>query len=182
MPDVRIAMIFRSGKHGAGLPRCRAPAQGSGAERLHKILMKILTTGGMRYVLLCLFAALAACNTAGPHFRGLEPVTVTVDGSTFDVRVRGELAEAIRTNAEYAPRFGPIRERAGRAMAMVSGCEVKEVRGDQAQATGILRCDDVPKRAPVRGVLVGLDCVPVRGTKVKQLNGVSVEIECLTTL
>ena len=136
----------------------------------------------MRYVLLCLFFILAACNTAGPHFRGLEPVTVTVDGSTFDVRVRGELAEAIRTNAEYAPRFGPIRERAEPAMVMVSGCEVKEVRGDQAQATGILRCDGAPKRAPVRGVPVGLDCVPVRGTKVKQLDGVSVEIECLTAL
>lgn len=84
--------------------------------------------------------AFTACNTAGPHFRGLPATTVTVDGSTFDVRVRGDMAEAIRTNSEYAPRFGAIRERAGRAMAMVSGCEVKEVRGDQAQATGLLKC------------------------------------------
>jgi len=84
--------------------------------------------------------ALAACNTAGPHFRGLPATTVTVEGSTFDVRVRGDMAEAIRTNSEYAPRFGVIRERAGRAMAMVSGCEVKEVRGDQSQATGLLKC------------------------------------------
>lgn len=79
---------------------------------------------------LCLFTA--ACNTAGPHFRGLPATTVTVDGSTFDVRVRDELAEAIRTTPEYAPRFGPIRARAARAMAMVSGCEVREVRGDRA--------------------------------------------------
>ena len=83
---------------------------------------------------------LAACNTAGPHFRGLPATTITVEGSTFDVRVNGKLAEAIRTNAEYAPRFGPIQARAGKAMEIVSGCAVKEVRGDQAQATGILDC------------------------------------------
>ena len=63
-----------------------------------------------------------------------------MDGSTFDVRVNDRLAEAIRTNPEYAPRFGPIRARARKAMEMVSGCAVKEVRGDQAQATGILDC------------------------------------------
>ena len=89
-------------------------------------------------MLLVLFVA--ACNTAGPHFRGLPATTVTIDGSTFDVRVNGRLAEAIRTNMQYAPRFGPIRDRAARAMEMVSGCAVKEVRGDQAQATGILDC------------------------------------------
>lgn len=131
----------------------------------------------MKIFILLFALVLASCNTAGPHFRGLEATTVTVDGSTFDVRVRGELAEAIRTNAEYAPRFGPIRERAGRAMALVSGCEVKEVRGDQAQATGILRCGKGGKRtksiAPV-----AVECVPVRGTEVKQLGGVAVEIDC----
>lgn len=83
---------------------------------------------------------LASCNTAGPHFRGLSATTVTVEGSTFDVRVNGELAEALRTNVEYAPRFGPIRARAGKAMEIVSGCKVKEVRGDAALATGILDC------------------------------------------
>lgn len=93
----------------------------------------------MRLVIPLLFL-LAACNTAGPHFRGLPATTVTVDGSTFDVRVNDRLAEAIRTNPEYAPRFGPIRARAREAMEMVSGCAVKEVRGDQAQATGILDC------------------------------------------
>ena len=90
--------------------------------------------------LLVALCATAACNTAGPHFRGLPATTVTIDGSTFDVRVNGRLAEAIRTNMEYAPRFGPIRQRAAKAMEMVSGCPVKEVRGDQAQATGILKC------------------------------------------
>lgn len=107
-----------------------------------KPLSTKLTQGwGMR-VLLSFFALalLTGCNTAGPYFRGLPATTITVEGSTFDVRVNGKLAEAIRTNVEYAPRFGPIRARAGKAMEMVSGCKVKEVRGDQAQATGILNC------------------------------------------
>jgi len=131
----------------------------------------------MRIFLPFLIGLLAACNTAGPHFRGLPATTVTVDGSTFDVRVRDEMAEAIRTNMEYAPRFGPIQDRAGRAMAMVSGCAVREVRGDQAQATGILDCGTGRARSiPVAPA--ALDCVPVRGTEVSQLAGATVEIEC----
>lgn len=128
-------------------------------------------------MMLLIYVLLGACAAAGPHFRGLPATTVTVDGSTFDVRVRGELAEAIRTNVQYAPRFGPIRERAGRAMAQVSGCEVREVRGDQAQATGILECGSGHRKAPVV-VPADLDCVPVRGTRIRQLDGVSVEIDC----
>lgn len=95
----------------------------------------------MRGYLILVCLSLSGCNTAGPHFRGLPATTVTVDGSTFDVRVNGRLAEAIRTNMEYAPRLGPIRDRAGKAMELVSGCIVEEVRGDQAQVTGILDCD-----------------------------------------
>jgi hypothetical protein len=93
----------------------------------------------MRIVLVVLIF-LAACNTPGPRFRGLAATTVTIEGSTFDVRVNGRLAEALRTNSDYAPRFGPIRDRAKQAMELVSGCVVKEVRGDQALATGILDC------------------------------------------
>ena len=89
-------------------------------------------------------ALLAACNTAGPHFRGLPATRVTVEGSTFDVRVGDGLAEAIRVNPEYAPRFGPIRARAAFAMEQVSGCLVTEVRGDQALALGRLACKDRP--------------------------------------
>ena len=40
------------------------------------------------------------------------------------------------------PPVGPIKDRAGQAMELVSGCTVKEVRGDQALATGILDCGD----------------------------------------
>lgn len=119
---------------------------------------------------------LAGCNTAGPHFRGLPATRVTVDGSVFDVRVRDELAEAMRVNMQYAPRFGPIRERAGIAMAQVSGCKVKEVRGDQALATGILDCGKGGPRD--RASPQSLDCIPVRGTELQGLGEVSVDLDC----
>ena len=123
-----------------------------------------------------LFLCLAGCNTAGPHFRGLPATRVTVEGSVFDVRVRGDLAEAMRINSQYAPRFGPIKERAGIAMAQVSGCEVKEVRGDQALATGLLDCGKGAPRA--RPVSQPLDCIPVRGTELRGLGQVSVDLDC----
>ncbi|MEM6759818.1 MAG: hypothetical protein AAF601_10105 [Pseudomonadota bacterium] len=91
---------------------------------------------------LCLILVLAACNSAHPYFRGAPVTTLTIDGSTFDIRVRENLAEAIRTNPQYAPRLGPIRDRAQRGIEQVSGCAVKEMRGDQAQLTGILDCGD----------------------------------------
>lgn len=94
-----------------------------------------------RKVFLALVLALAACNTPSSHFRGAHVTQVAVEGSVFDVRVRGNLAEALRVSHEYAPRFGPIRSRAWFAMAQVSGCRVVEVLGDQAQATGILACE-----------------------------------------
>ncbi|MGV6849750.1 MAG: hypothetical protein ACWA5A_15355 [Marinibacterium sp.] len=82
----------------------------------------------------------AACAMPSDHFRG-QPVTrVDVEDSRFDVRVRGDLAESIRTGPAYAPRFGPIRYRAARAMALASGCEVTDVLGDQAVQVGLLDC------------------------------------------
>ena len=121
---------------------------------------------------------LAACDTAGPHFRGLPATTVTVEGSTFDVRVNGKLAEAIRTNAEYAPRFGPIRDRAGKAMEMVSGCKVKEVRGDQALATGILDCGKggpAPDRLKPQGEY---DCLTLDSYISPATNELVLDLDC----
>jgi len=131
----------------------------------------------MKFLSLLCLLALTACNTAGPHFRGLPATRVTVEGSTFDVRVQEHLAEAIRVNREYAPRFGPIRARAAKAMALVSGCKVTEVRGDQAQAIGLLDCGKGPPRAP-RTTGQPLECLPLRGSEVKNLGSVTVDLDC----
>ena len=89
-------------------------------------------------VLLCalVMVIVTGCNMPSAHFSGLPATAITVDGSDFDVRINGNQAEAIRTNMEYAP----IRDRAARAMAQVSGCEVTHVAGDQALAFGKLDC------------------------------------------
>ena len=89
---------------------------------------------------------LTACNTPDRPFRGLTPTRVEVEGSVFDIRVRGEFAEAIRVNPQYAPRFEPVRSRAAVAFAQVSGCRVVGVLGDQSQMTANLDCSDGSKR------------------------------------
>ncbi len=124
----------------------------------------------------CLLLVLAGCSSAGPHFRGVPATRVTVEGSTFDVRVQETLAEAIRVNPHYTPRFGPIRARAGKAMAMVSGCIVTEVRGDQAQTTGLLDCGTGAPQD--RGGPLYVECVPVRGSAVRGLDGLRVDLDC----
>jgi len=93
-------------------------------------------------VLLCalVMVFVTGCNMPSVNFSGLPATAIKVDGSDFDVRVNGNQAEAIRNNMEYAPRFGPIRDRAARAMAQVSGCVVTHVAGDQALAVGKLDC------------------------------------------
>jgi hypothetical protein len=111
--------------------------------------------------MMALVLTLAACNAPSPHFRGSPVTRVAVDGSVFDVRVRGNLAEAIRTNPQYAPRFGPIRDRAGFAMAQVSGCRVVEVLGDQALATGVLACKGRPRGWIVPTAALSYSCLEV---------------------
>jgi hypothetical protein len=109
---------------------------------------------------------LAACNTPGPGFRGVAPTRITVQGSTFDVRIKGDRAEAIRVNTQYAPRLGPIGARAQVAIEGASGCRVREMGGDQAQIVAELACTGAapaashPRAPAYRCWPVGLVQVP----------------------
>jgi hypothetical protein len=94
----------------------------------------------MRPVMIAVCLMLMGCAAPSSHFQGIDPVRVTVEGSTFDLRQRGTLVEAVRVNPQYAPRLGPLRHRARRAMAFASGCDVKWVMGDQAVLLGRLNC------------------------------------------
>ena len=107
--------------------------------------------------LLLLILALSACNTPGRNFEGLPATRVRVAEMVFDVRVRGELAEAMRINPQWAPRLSGVKDPAAIAMAHVSGCRVTEVRGDQALVLGLLDCGSGPKRRTGRAV-VEFDC------------------------
>lgn len=116
----------------------------------------------MRVWVLIWLVFTAGCNAPNPHFRGVPATRITVDGSVFDVRVGANLAEAVRINSEYAPRFGPILTRAGFAMATVSGCRVKGVLGDQALATGLLVCKDHPQNRVLPPTKASYSCQEVR--------------------
>ena len=132
----------------------------------------------MRTLLICLICllGLSGCNTPSPAFHGLPFTRVTVEGSTFHVRVKGRRAEAIRVNPEYAPRLGVIELRAAHAMAMVSGCRVAGVKGDQAQAFGRLDCGK--GAPPPRKRTQAFDCVPVRGSEIKEIGQLRVDLDC----
>lgn len=87
---------------------------------------------------------------------------MNIGGAAFDIRVRDNLAEAIRTNAQYAPRRGSLAAQATFAMETVSGCKVRDLKGDQTYLIGQLDCDGS-----------GEVYRPARGAG-------STELECLT--
>ena len=65
---------------------------------------------------------LAACNTASPGFMGIEAETVTVEGSTFDVRRKDDVVELLRTSREFAPTLQSVVPQAAQAVILVTGC------------------------------------------------------------
>ncbi|MEM7320883.1 MAG: hypothetical protein AAF408_17910 [Pseudomonadota bacterium] len=125
---------------------------------------------------------LMACADVHPHFQGVAVTRVKVDDSVFDVRVRGDLAEAVRVNPQYAPRFGPIRARAGIAMRQVSGCSVLDVLGDQAVALGVLGCSPEDGKWLIQTALAtpNYDCIEVSGWVNEGPGPDYAEFECST--
>lgn len=121
---------------------------------------------------------LTACGQPSPYFSGIPATRMEVAGSVFDVRVRGELAEALRRNVEYAPRLGPIRGRAGVAMQRVSGCRVEHVLGDAAVTLGLLDCDGKKRDWSLVLLNRGFDCVEVRGLADSGPGGPYYDYEC----
>lgn len=117
----------------------------------------------MRLVLILAVFQMAGCSTPSQHFVDAPVNKITVDGAQFDVRVRGELAEAIRRNMQYAPRLGVLRAKAGLAMQKVSGCTVEHVLGDAAVTLGLLDCNG-QKRDWYRVLQSqGYDCYEIAG-------------------
>lgn len=101
----------------------------------------------MRWIILSA-GLLAACDTPGPDYRGVAAQRVTVGKSTFDVRIDGDTAQAIRLNAEWAPRPMAVMPRAVAAIEQVSQCRVSQIGGDQAVIKARLDCGDGPPVAP----------------------------------
>lgn len=85
---------------------------------------------------------LAGCNGPGVALIGTPAQTVTVEGATFNVFVKGERAEAVRTNFEFGATVRSVFPRAIQAMEQVSGCNVlrESVVGDPAHIKADLNC------------------------------------------
>jgi hypothetical protein len=103
----------------------------------------------MRWIVPLCLLLIAACDTPSPAFRGVEPVRIKVGHSMFDIRVQGRRAEAIRLNAEWAPRLEAVAPRAVAAIEAVSRCRVDRLDGDQALMTARLDCGAGPPPGPV---------------------------------
>jgi len=85
---------------------------------------------------------LAACDSPAPAMMGAEATRVSIDGADFTIRIRGDRAEAIRTNMMPNPWIGSVYPRALQAMEQASGCRVIEdsLRGDVAVMRADLDC------------------------------------------
>ena len=93
---------------------------------------------------LFIVALLAGCAAPVDEFRGVPGARASVDGSEFMIYRKGDQAQSVRTNVQYAPRIGPLAGRAAVAMQQVTGCRVKYLAGDAAILVGELSCPATP--------------------------------------
>lgn len=89
-----------------------------------------------------ILSVLSACGNSHPAFMGVEAQVVEVRGSTFQIRVKGDMAEAIRTNFERIPKIGDTFPKAAEAIEIASGCSVvpNSMKGDPALMTAKVKC------------------------------------------
>jgi len=85
---------------------------------------------------------LTACDSPHPAFMGVEKQVITVQGSTFHVRMKEQTITATRTNFERIPKIGDTFPKAKIAMEQASGCKVidSSMRGDPAVMVAKLKC------------------------------------------
>lgn len=85
---------------------------------------------------------LTACASSHPTFMGVEKQVIEVQGSVFQIRIKGNFAEAIRTNFERIPKIGDTFPKAKIAMEQASGCKVVKdsIQGDPAWMIAKLDC------------------------------------------
>ncbi len=95
----------------------------------------------LRYVMI--FLLIAGCSSASLSYRGVDPVRVTVDGSTWDVYRSGDNVQAIRVNFEMLPEVGRMVGRAITAIERATGCGVvaNSASGDQALVNARIDCE-----------------------------------------
>ena len=91
---------------------------------------------------LTLVMLVASCGGPSVRMMGVSSTRVTVESSVFEVYVKGNVAQAVRTNFEFPARTGTIFPRARIAIEQASGCPIREnaMSGDAALITAELNC------------------------------------------
>lgn len=118
-----------------------------------------------RFALFPLALFLSCCDTPGPRHIGVAPVRVEQGGMSFDIRMRGGMAEAIRTNAMWLPRHRDVARNGGQAIEQATGCRVAWLRGDPSVLLAGLDCGDgrpVPRKPRGRSICTGTISAPHR--------------------
>ncbi len=128
----------------------------------------------MRYWAIIL-VLLAGCDTPSRTYRDVPVSRISVDQSVFDIRVKDNRAEAIRINAEWAPRLSSVKPRAIAAIEQVSGCKVKRMRGDQAMMIADLKCKGSPVPQPPKQLSCEMHATPLVGSD----SELSYDIDCV---
>lgn len=99
----------------------------------------------MRAVLcLCVTALAGACGAPGGDFASAPVQRLHLGGGTFDIRVKGRRAEAIRVNPQWAPNLSAVGVPAVLAIERASGCRVDRLTGDAARMEARLDCGAGP--------------------------------------
>ncbi len=105
--------------------------------------------------MLLICVCLAACDTPSPAFYGAEAHKVDYGGSSFTLRFKAGLAEAIRTNPEPLPSIAKIAPRAAlAAMTIKPECVAQWATGDPAMMILGLDCPGQPAPKPLRKALI----------------------------
>ncbi|EIE50191.1 putative lipoprotein [Citreicella sp. 357] len=129
----------------------------------------------MKHALLMPLFFLAACNMGGAGFYGVAPAKRDVEGSSFVIRVKNDMAEAIRTSPEFPARYGPIAARAQKAVFLETGCKPAWVSGDPAVMVMGLSCNGKPAPPEPRRKTVSCD---IMGSYINDRLGGQATLEC----
>lgn len=83
-----------------------------------------------------------SCDDGPSAFQGMPAQTVRHKNMKFDIRVRGQMIEALRLNSMAFPSTRQVRPIALQAMRQVVGCEdVAIIWADPSVALGFHACD-----------------------------------------
>ena len=83
-----------------------------------------------------------SCDDGSYAFQGIHAQTVRHKNMKFDIRVRGQMIEALRLNSMTFPSTRQVRPIALQAMRQVLGCEdVDIIWADPSVALGFHACD-----------------------------------------